>query len=138
MKTIKILLVAMLLLSSISSFSVSIYTESKAVAVANGYTIATEMYGDLVKSDYVYNWRQFYADTEYLIFACSDDADVTDVDIYIENPNGSIFLQDNDSHRSAVVSFELYDPIQLKIVVFNHATLTPNYASRIQYFVAFK
>jgi len=139
MKTkMKTLLTVMLLLSSISSFSRSIYDESKAYAIANGYTVATEMYGNLIKSDYVYNWRQFYANTEYLIFACSDDPDVTDVDIYIENPNGSIFIKDNDENRVSVVTFELHNAIQLKVVVFNHATLTPTYASKVQYFVAFK
>jgi len=138
MKTIKNLLIAMLLLISISSFSQSNYIEAKNYAISQGYTIATESHANVIQSNFMYNWRTFYSNTEYLVYASSDDIDVTDVDIYIENPNGSIFVRDNDNNRVSVVTFELYETIQLKVIVYNHASLTPNYASIIRYFVAYK
>ena len=70
------------------------------------------------------------------IVACSNDVDVTDVDVFVYLSDGSLFMKDDDRSALAIVKFECTYSQQVKIVIKNYSSLTPNYASTIRYFIA--
>ena len=134
----KQILTLVLLLISVVGFSQSRFIDAKNYVISRGYTIAEEGSSSASQGGSVYTFRTFYSNLDYVVYACSNDDDVQDVDLYVINPSGTTFIKDNDTDRIAVVSFSLYNDIRFKIQAFNHSSLTPYSSSIIRYFVAYK
>lgn len=129
----------MLFLASTTIFSQSQrYNNLKEFYRGLGYTIGIEQHGDAVQSGTVYSYLKFNSGFEYIIVAIPDDADVLDIDLFTYYDNGLVFLQDNDNTNLALVRFTCTYTSNLKIVAKNYRSITPSYASKIRYFVAYK
>jgi len=138
----KILLILSLIVISICSFAQpaqsDAYRSKKYWAVEHGYTINQDKYGYIVKGDYIYESYTFYAGTTYLIYAMSEDDDVTDVDIYLYNTNGSIYIKDSTKDSDAAVVFTPDYNIVLKVVVKNYISYDPYNKSLCRFFIGYK
>ena len=134
----KIILITMLLIATVSMFSQSSYDRYKNLYRSYGWNIGNEQYADLTQGSSAYTYMNFSSGSSYCIVACSNDNDVTDVDAYVYLSNGSLFMKDNDNSSISIISFNCNWSQQVKIVIKNYESRTPNYPSRIRYFIAWK
>jgi hypothetical protein len=114
------------------------YNERKAYLRNEGYTIFEEFYEDLREGNLMFKDRTFYKNGTYIIFAMSEDTDVEDVDLYVYETNGDQYTSDNSVRRMAAVDINLMVSRELRIVVKNFKSRTPNYASRCRFLIAYK
>jgi hypothetical protein len=132
----KLLLIAALLVVSLTTFSQSNYEYYKNYCRSLGWNIGNEQYANLTQGNSAYTYMNFSSGSTYKIIACSNDNDVTDVDVFVYLSDGTLFMKDTDASSIAVVTFNCTYSQQVKIVIKNYASRTPNYASRIRYFIA--
>lgn len=134
----KFFLMLVLLISSLTMFSQTTdYDYYKNYYRNAGWNIGLEQYGTATQGSTVYSYVNFYSGYNYKVIAMSNDRDVTDVDIYIYQSDGTLFTKDADASRLAIVTFSCSLSQQVKIVVKNYASRTPNYASTLRFFVAY-
>lgn len=133
----KLLFTLTLLVVSLTTFSQTNYEAYKTYYRSYGWNIGNEQYADLIQGNSAYTNMNFTAGSTYNIVACSNDNDVTDVDVYVYYPDGTLFMKDNDSSALAIVTFNCIYSQQLKIVIKNYLSRTPMYASTIRYFIAY-
>jgi hypothetical protein len=114
------------------------YNERKAYLRSQGYAIVDEYYSDLKQGETTYKYRSFSKDGRYVVFAMSEDTDVEDIDLYVYESNGEEYVQDNTVKRMAAVDINPLVTRELKMVVKNYKSRTPNYASRCRFLVAYK
>lgn len=84
-----------------------------------------------------YNYLNF-TPGEYMIVASSNDADVTDIDIYVYDAYGNLLIKDADYLSVAVTTFTVSYTQTFKVVVKNYSSYTPFYASKCTFFVAWR
>ena len=132
----KVLFILILLVVSLTTFSQTSYENYKSFYRSYGWNIGNEQYANLVKGGSAYTYMNFASGNTYKIIACSNDADVTDVDVYVYLSDGTLFMKDTDSSALAIVTFTCTYSQQVKIVIKNYSSLTPSYASIIRYFIA--
>jgi hypothetical protein len=119
-------------------FSQTNYERYKALYQSYGWNIGNEQYADLVEGASAYTYMNFTSGSSYSVVACSNDNDVTDVDAFIYLSDGTLFMKDADTSAVSIMSFNCSWTQEVKIVIKNYASRTPNYASRIRYFIAWK
>ena len=132
----RILIILMLLVVSLTTFSQTNYDAYKNYYRSYGWNIGNEQYANLTQGYSAYTYMNFASGNTYKIVACSNDADVTDVDVYVYLADGTLFMKDTDSSALAIVTFSCTYSQQVKIVIKNYLSRTPNYASIIRYFIA--
>ncbi len=128
----------MLVITSMCVFSQTNYERYKALYQSYGWNIGNEQHADLVQGGTAYTYMNFSSGNSYSVVACSNDNDVTDVDAFIYLSDGSLFMKDANTSCISIISFSCTWTQQVKIVIKNYASRTPNYASRIRYFIAWK
>ncbi|MDR2475381.1 MAG: hypothetical protein LBD45_05940 [Bacteroidales bacterium] len=134
-----IFIVVMLAIFALPMFGQSSkYKEARAYLLNEGYSISTEQYADLAQGETAGHTKTFYKNSEYFIFAISDDSDVTDVDIYLNDASGSIYTKDTDTSNVAVVTFSPSFTREMRVVMKNYASNTPSYKSRCRILIAYK
>ena len=126
----------MLLVVSLTTFSQTNYEYYKSLYRNKGWNIGNEQYANLTQSGTAYTYMNFTSGNTYSIVACSNDNDVTDVDVFVYLSDGTLFMKDSDSSKIGIVTFTCYYSQSVKIVIKNYSSLTPNYASTIRYFIA--
>ena len=134
----KLLFILTLLVVSISTFSQTSYEKYKNYYRSYGWYIGNEQYSNLTQGSKAYTYMNFTSGSTYKIVACSNDLDVTDVDVYVYLADGTLFMKDDDTSSIAIVTFNCTYSQQVKIVIKNYSSNTPNYASTIRYFIAYK
>lgn len=132
----KVLFILTLLVASLTTFSQTSYETYKNLYRSYGWNIGNEQYANLIQGNTAYTYLNFTSGSTYSIIACSNDADVTDVDVYVYLSDGTLFMKDVDASAIAIVKFTCTYSQQVKIVIKNYSSLTPNYASTIRYFIA--
>lgn len=132
----RILFILTLLVASLTTFSQTSYETYKNLYRSYGWNIGNEQYANLIQGNTAYTYLNFTSGSTYSIIACSNDADVTDVDVYVYLSDGTLFMKDVDASAIAIVKFTCTYSQQVKIVIKNYSSLTPNYASTIRYFIA--
>ena len=132
----KILFILMLLVVSLTTFSQTNYESYKNLYRSYGWNIGNEQYSNLIQGNTAYTYMNFISGNTYHIIACSNDNDVTDVDVFVYLSDGTLFMKDIDASAIAIVKFTCTYSQQVKIVIKNYSSLTPNYASTIRYFIA--
>lgn len=134
----KLLFILTLLIVSVTAFSQqTTYDYYKSLYRSYGWNIGNEQYADLSQGKSAYTIMNFTSGSHYAIIACSNDVDVTDVDVYVYLSDGTLFTKDTDSSALAIVDFNCTWSQQVKIVIKNYSSNTPNYSSRIRYFIAY-
>lgn len=134
----KRIVIFLFLFVSIKSYCQSSYSELKAYLKNQGYSISTEQYADLKQGETAGHTKEFYKGTSYVIVAMSEDNDVKDVDIYLNNLDGSEYLKDTDTESVAVIKFDPSFTRSMRVVVKNYRSDTPYYASRCRFIIAYK
>lgn len=136
----KFLLMLTLLLVSVVGFSQSQrYYELKAFYLDRGYNIGNEQNFKCVQGSSFYSIMNFSPSSQYVVVAMSDDSDVLDVDVYLYYSDGTLFMKDTDSSNIAIISFNCTSYVNnTKIYVKNYSSRTPNYASTLRFFIAYK
>lgn len=132
-----LILLAMTVLS-LGIFAQSRYEKVRQVYRSLGYNIGLEEYVNLKEGSFGYSTVNFEAGSRYEIVAVSNDTDVKDIDLYVYYPNGELFMEDTDNSNLSVVSFNCTYSQSMKIIIKNYSSLTPNFASTIRYFIAWK
>lgn len=133
----KLLFILTLLVVSLTTFSQTNYETYKNYCRSYGWNIGNEQYANLTQGNSAYTYMNFTSGSTYKIVACSNDTDVTDVDVYVYLSDGTLFMKDTDSSALAIVTFNCNYSQQVKIVIKNYASRTPLYASTIRYFIAY-
>ena len=134
-------MICVMLSISVFAFSqngTSDYNEVLSLLKDKGYTISTEQVADLKQGETAYHFKTFYNNLDYVIVAMSDDDDVSDVDIYLYEDNGDEYTKDTDTKNVAVVKMSPLVTREMKIVIKNYASNSPNYASKCRFVVAYK
>ena len=118
----------------------STYIEVKALIKNRGYSIKSnsERYANLSQGQEAGDNWTFYAGTSYIIVTLSDDDDVTDMDLYLKNTDGSVYTKDTDTDAIAVIQFSPGFTRDMKVVMKNYSSRTPNYKSRCRYIIGYK
>lgn len=132
-----LILLAMTVLS-LGIFAQSRYEKVRQVYRSLGYNIGLEEYANLKEGSFGYSTVNFEAGSRYEIVAVSNDIDVRDIDLYVYYPNGELFMEDTDNSNLSVVSFNCSYSQSMKVIIKNYSSLTPNFASTIRYFIAWK
>ena len=132
-----LILLAMAVLS-LGIFAQSRYEKVRHVYRSLGYNIGLEEFANLKEGSFGYSTVNFEAGSRYEIVAVSNDTDVKDIDLYVYYPNGELFMEDTDNSNLSVVSFNCTYSQSMKIIIKNYSSLTPNFASTIRYFIAWK
>jgi hypothetical protein len=133
-----LLSIAAIMFVSLRTNAQTTYLELKAYLISEGFSIATEQYADLKQGGTAGHNRTFYSGTSYVIVAVSDDNDVSDVDIYVNYTSGETYMKDTDPSNCAVVQFTPSFKRDMRVVIKNHTSRTPNYASRCRFIVGYK
>lgn len=139
--SLKIAITLVLLCTTMFAFSQSgsaAYHEVLSLLKDKGYSISTEQVADLKQGETAYHFKTFYQNLDYVIVAMSDDDDVTDVDIYLYEQNGDEYTKDTDTKNLAVVKMSPLVTRDMKIVIKNYASNSPNYGSKCRFVVAYK
>lgn len=136
MKRLSIFLTMTIL--SLGIFAQSRYEQSKQVYRSLGYNIGLEEFAKLKEGSFGYSTVNFQAGHRYEIVAVSNDTDVLDIDLYIYYPNGELFMEDADNSSVSIISFTCSYSQSMKVIIKNYSSLTPNFASTIRYFIAWK
>ena len=132
-----LILLAMAVLS-LGIFAQSRYEKVRHVYRSLGYNIGLEEFANLKEGSFGYSTVNFESGSRYEIVAVSNDTDVKDIDLYVYYPNGELFMEDTDNSNLSVVSFNCTYSQSMKIIIKNYSSLTPNFASTIRYFIAWK
>lgn len=114
------------------------YKEVLSLLESKGYSISVEQYALLEEGEEAGHTKTFYAGTSYVIVACSDDSDVNDVDVFLNNTSGTTYDQDADSADVAVVEFNPSFTREMRVNIKNYSSETPYYASRCRFVIAYK
>jgi|GEM_PF-1975540 len=114
------------------------YRIAKNYYLNKGYSIGQEWYNDLKQGQYFTKSFLFKKYTEYAVVALSEDTDVQDVDIEILTAADDIYEKDTQTDALAVVNFTPSFSRNLTIKAINYRSGTPNYASRVYFFVAYR
>jgi len=114
------------------------YRVAKNYYIKKGYSIGQEWYNDLEQGQYFTKSFSFENNAEYAVVALSEDNDVRDVDIEILTAAGDIYEKDTQVDALAIVSFTPSFTRNLTIKVLNYRSRTPDYASRVYFFVAYR
>lgn len=133
----KLLIALTLFAVSLTAMSQTNYETYKNYCRNYGWNIGNEQYANLVQGSSAYTYMNFTSGSTYKIVACSNDNDVTDVDVYVYLSDGTLFMKDTDSSALAIVTFNCTYSQQVKIVIKNYSSRTPLYASTIRYFIAY-
>ena len=115
-----------------------VYNEAKAYLAYKGFTISKDMYQDLKEGQTTNYTKVFAADLDYIIIAFSDDVDVKDVDVHVYENNGTLYGKDSKAKSLAIVEFSLMFERELKIVIKNYKSNTPDYASKCKFIIGYK
>ena len=135
----KLLTITVIALTVLSISAQSLKYKSLRNEIINyGYTISLERYADLRQGNIAFDWKTFYAGYEYVIFACSDDDDVIDMDVALFDGYGNLYQEDGKNEYFAYLKLTPYLTQDMKIVVKNDISNTPYYASRCRFIVAYK
>lgn len=103
------------------------------------YTICDEYNVKIEQGETGYAYRKFESDVSYRIVAFSDDADVTDVDLYVYDDDGELYKKDDDSEDIAIVEFKPWSGTrEFKVVVKNVKSSTPNDESYVYFLIGCK
>ena len=123
---------------SLGIFAQSRYEKVRQVYRSLGYNIGLEEFANLKEGSFGYSTVNFEAGYRYEIVAVSNDIDVQDIDLYVYYPNGELFMEDTDNSNLSVVSFNCKYSQSMKVIIKNYSSLTPNFASTVRYFIAWK
>lgn len=137
----RIMFVALLLLSSIFSFSQSgldKYYYAVKYLQNNGYSIDRQEYGLLKEGQYYYYEKTFYEGYTYAIVALSIDEDVQDLDLYVYESDGSLHIKDADKKPAAGVDVSVSFTRKMTVKVVNYDSDTPTVPSNCKLIIASK
>src|SRR5689334_16011655 len=102
------------------------------------YTVVKDIYGDIAQGETVYYWKTFSANTTYAIYGFSEDNDVKDLDIEVQNDDGTTYVRDSKTDNEPVVVFTPSYTRTMKVIMKNYRSDTPDYESRCEFFIAAK
>ncbi len=118
------------------SFTYNFY---RGYLIGEGYTIVEDKYCKLAQGETCSLTRRFFTNNTYKIIAFSDDTDVTDVDLYAYNSNGTLYDKDDEDDRSASLIIRPYlFARDLKITWKSFASRTPRYSSTVYLIIGYK
>lgn len=136
---VKITLVLALLCSSLLSASAQndcdSYHELLATFKRQGWTIVENKYCNIARGETCTFDHAFSSDLTYFICAFSCDRDVTDVDLYLYESDGTLYKKDITVGSTADFSFNPYTSRTMQVLAKNQASNTPNYNSPISILV---
>jgi hypothetical protein len=132
-------LIALIAAFSIQIHAQSVYQKARDKIEGMGYTISKEMEVNISEGQTGYSYKTFYEGLTYIIYAMSEDRDVSDIDIYVyDTSDDEILKRDAEDDDVAVVSFTPNRDIEGKVVIKNYKSSDPNYESRCRYIIAYK
>ena len=135
----KLLLLAVIVFIASKSFAQSeIYLKELRVLRSYGYTIGDEEKVNCVEGGTGYYYHTFSQGLSYIIVGCSDDENVSDVDLFLYDDDGNELKRDADTSKLAILSFVPNYDVRLKVVIKNYKSATPYFASTCRFVVAFK
>jgi hypothetical protein len=136
----KMFFITVCFFSAITCFSQSCkYNDYLEVLRNKGYSISKEIKVSLSEDETGYYWKTFAKGLDYIIVAASDDEDVSDVDLYLYDDDGSTLkVKDTDVSSLAVVSFTPNYERSMKIIVKNYKSSTPSFSSTLRFIVAYQ
>ena len=136
-----------LLLISILMFNIVLFAQNqryydvRQLILNLGYTIdenTNVWHQNLAEKESFYNYKTYYYGTDYIIVAFSQDTDVLDVDLWLCNPDGTIFKKDTDTENLAVLKFSPAENYYMATYVQNYSSLYPSYQSTCWLIVGYK
>ena len=107
---------------------------------SKGYSLSVNQgdgYVDLKQGEVGFVWKEFYNGDNYMVVAFSDDDDVTDMDLFIEDEDGDVISKDDDASSVAVVTYTPSKDRKLKVRYKNTRSGTPAYESRCRLLIAY-
>lgn len=116
------------------------YDQVVELIKSKGYSLSVNQgdgYVDLKQGEVGYVWKEFYAGDDYMIVAFSDDGDVKDMDLFIEDEDGDVITKDDDASSVAAVTYTPSKNRKLKVRYKNTRSGTPNYESRCRLLIAY-
>jgi hypothetical protein len=135
----KIIFLAIVLMISFNVRSQTTdYREYVAYLKQNGYSISAELYADLKQGASATHTKYFSSGLHYIIVACSDDGEVRDLDIYVYDNDGNVYVKDTKASSFAVVDMTLMFSRNMEVAIKNYSSNYPNYSSRCRFFIAYK
>ena len=140
MKKLFLLLSGILFIATQASAQKSEYYNERVKNLKNlGYAICDEYNVKVEQGETGYAYRSFESDVSYRIVAFSDDADVSDVDLYLYDDDGELYKKDDDQEDIAIVEFQPWSGTRkFKVVVKNVKSRTPNDESYIYFLIGCK
>lgn len=133
-----LLLVAIVFITSKSFAQSETYLRELRVLKSYGYTIGDEEKVNCVEGGTGYYYHTFSKGLTYIIVGCSDDENVSDVDLFLYDLDGNELKRDTDVSNLAMLSFVPNYDVRLKVVIMNYKSSTPDFASTCRFVVAFK
>lgn len=116
----------------------SSYARVLTMLKANGYTISQEKYSTLEEGESAYGYKEFFAGNDYKIVAISNDANVTDIDLFVYDEDESDYTSDTKASEVAIVNFHPLSTREMRIEIKNVSSDTPDDESTCRYVVAYK
>lgn len=105
---------------------------------AENYLIVENRYANLKQGEISYQFRTILQGLSYIFIAYSEDIDVRDIDVYLYDSDGSVLKSDTKVINLAAVAITPSYSREIKIVMKNYKSFTPNYASLCRYIIAYK
>jgi len=134
-----LLLIALIASSSMLASAQTAYQKARNKIEEMGYTISKEMEVNISEGQTGYSYKTFYEGLTYIIYAMSEDNDVSDIDVYVyDTSDNEVLKRDTENDDIAVISFTPNREIEGKVVIKNYKSSDPNYESRCRYIIAYK
>ena len=114
------------------------YKDVLAQLRLDGYTIVTQSYGTLKQAESAYKLYSFLPYRDYIIVGISNDYNVTDVDLHVYDKHGYVYEKDDGPDDVAVVHIYTYSTQQMKVMIKNAKTDTPDDKSTCRFVIAYK
>lgn len=129
-----------MLIATQASAQKSEYYQERIKNLKNlGYAICDEYNVKIEQGETGFAWRTFESDVSYRVVGFSDDADVTDVDLYLYDDDGELYKKDDDNEDIAIVEFQPWSSTRkMKVVIKNVSSRTPNDESYCYFLIGCK
>jgi hypothetical protein len=114
------------------------YYKIKNALIENGFTVSKDVYQDLKEGETFKLEKDFYSGNDYVLVAFSIDGDVKDVDLYVYELDGDLYIKDATDANYALVEMSPQYSRNMTIKVKNYKSQTPSYLSKCLLLVAYK
>lgn len=136
----KILTTALILITSVLSFSQTNYTaEIRKIMKDGGYTESTTQYAYISEGNTAYHWKTFYSGNDYAIVGFPDDDNCYDIDLYLYDEDGSTLLSKSATDDNIeVIEYTPYTSRKMKVVIKNYDSKNSTTEYKVKFMVFYK